>query len=320
MTRSSSRLLAAIAAVPLLAVVSGLALFVALFTVVGGVRVAPAAISCSGSSTATDDIPAEYLGLYRAAGQASALDWAVLAAIGEVESRHGANDGPSSAGALGPMQFLPGTWALYGTDGDGDGRRDIMDPADAIPAAAALLMANGAPGNWPRAIFAYNHAGWYVQRVLAQAERYRGRCTAAVDGSGEVGGAGNGAMAWPVRGPITSRYCEQRAWERCHPGIDIAVPAGTPVRAAEAGAVTLATPTPGYGNFICVTHSRRLTTCYAHLSEYLVARGDRVRRAEAIALSGCTGRCFGPHLHFEVRLGSRFGAPTTDPLRYLAGP
>jgi len=90
----------------------------------------------------------------------------VLAAIGHEESGFGANDGPSSAGALGPMQFLPSTWTIYGQGGN------IWDPADAIPAAARLLRASGAPGNLQQAIFAYNHAGWYVTDVLAQAARY----------------------------------------------------------------------------------------------------------------------------------------------------
>jgi hypothetical protein len=90
----------------------------------------------------------------------------VLAGIGEVESGDGSNDGPSSAGALGPVQFLPATRAIYGDGGN------IMNPADAIPAAARLLLANGAPGNIPAAIFAYNHSADYVQDVLSWANRY----------------------------------------------------------------------------------------------------------------------------------------------------
>ena len=308
---------AALSAIPLAAALICLVIFAALFAVAGGVRVAPAAVQCSVSEDAADGIPADYLRLYRLSAETSGLDWAILAAIGEVESGHGANNGPSSAGALGPMQFLPSTWVLYGADGNGDGRRDIMEAADAIPAAAALLKANGAPANWPRAIFAYNHAVWYVQKVLAQAERYRGACSYTVDP--QLGAErDDGALEWPIRGSVTSRYCERRPWERCHPGIDIAAPVGTPVRAAAGGVVTLAGPTSGYGNFVCLTHSSRLTSCYAHLSTYLVKARQRVRRGQVIALSGCTGRCFGPHLHFEVRLGPRFGSPTTDPRRYLS--
>jgi hypothetical protein len=104
------------------------------------------------------------------------LPWQVLAAIGQVESGHGRNVGPSSAGALGPMQFLPSTWAFSGVDGDGDGKADIMNPYDAVPAAALYLCragaANGAQGLYD-AIFSYNHADWYVKEVLALAARYR---------------------------------------------------------------------------------------------------------------------------------------------------
>lgn len=100
-------------------------------------------------------------------------DWYVLAAVGKVESDHGQNMGPSSAGALGPMQFMPSTWESYGLDANKDGRANIMDPEDAIPAAARYLKAGGAPDDWYEALFTYNHAGWYVEKVLKVAEKYR---------------------------------------------------------------------------------------------------------------------------------------------------
>ncbi len=104
------------------------------------------------------------------------LAWQVLAAIGQVESGHGRNVGPSTAGALGPMQFLPSTWAYSGVDGDGDGKADIMNAYDAVPAAALYLCragaANGSQGLYD-AIFSYNHADWYVKLVLDLAARYR---------------------------------------------------------------------------------------------------------------------------------------------------
>jgi hypothetical protein len=133
------------------------------------------------SQVAIDDIPAAYLSLYRAAGARYGIDWAVLAGIGRVECDHGREPDPScrqegavnSAGAGGPMQFLAATWARYGVDGDGDGRRDRWDPADAIFGAANYLRASGAPGDYRRAIFAYNHASWYVAEVLRWAAVYR---------------------------------------------------------------------------------------------------------------------------------------------------
>jgi membrane-bound lytic murein transglycosylase B len=99
----------------------------------------------------------------------------VLAAIGQVESGHGRNLSTSSAGAMGPMQFEPGTFAAYAVDGDHDGQASIMDPADAIYTAAHYLCANGAgysPAGLSGAILHYNHAQWYVEMVLKLAGMY----------------------------------------------------------------------------------------------------------------------------------------------------
>lgn len=124
---------------------------------------------------------------------------------------------------------------------------------------------------------------------------------------------GSGAMIWPVSGPITSPFCERRSWESCHPGIDIGVPSGTPIRAADSGRVALAAPTSGYGNYTCVQHSASLSTCYAHQSRYAVGAGQNVSKGQVIGYVGCTGLCFGDHLHFEVRVN---GA-VVNPMNYL---
>jgi len=121
--------------------------------------------------------PANYLNLFKAsaAKYCAGMSWTVLAAIGQIESGDGANNGPSSAGARGPMQFMPATWAEWGIDGFGPpGPPDIMNPLDAVPSAARMLCAAGAgnPATLPQAIFAYNHANWYVAEVLALASEY----------------------------------------------------------------------------------------------------------------------------------------------------
>jgi hypothetical protein len=121
--------------------------------------------------------PANYLNLFKAsaAKYCPGMSWTVLAAIGQIESGDGANNGPSSAGALGPMQFMPATWAEWGINGFGPpGAPDIMNPLDAVPSAARMLCAAGAgnPATLSRAIFAYNHATWYVAEVLALASEY----------------------------------------------------------------------------------------------------------------------------------------------------
>jgi membrane-bound lytic murein transglycosylase B len=122
--------------------------------------------------------PTSYIQLFQesAALYCPGLPWEVLAAIGQIESGFGANTGPSTAGALGPMQFLPSTWAEWGISGFGDqGPPNIMDPFDAVPSAARYLCAAGGStaAGLPRAIFAYNHADWYVNEVLALARQYQ---------------------------------------------------------------------------------------------------------------------------------------------------
>src|SRR5436305_1978488 len=110
--------------------------------------------------------------LWRRAGAAYGVPWPVLAAINKVESNFGQNMGPSSAGAIGWMQFMPDTWLRWGTDANGDGVADPWNPDDAIFSAARYLAAAGGAADISRAVFAYNHADWYVQEVLALAQLY----------------------------------------------------------------------------------------------------------------------------------------------------
>jgi hypothetical protein len=130
------------------------------------------------ASVSSSQLPTTYLELFQAsaARYCPGLSWTVLAAIGQIESADGANVGPSTAGALGPMQFLPSTWKIWGTDGFGQtGPPDIMNPYDAVPSAARLLCADGAAAggrSLAGAIFDYNHANWYVNEVLALAAQY----------------------------------------------------------------------------------------------------------------------------------------------------
>jgi hypothetical protein len=150
-----------------------------------GQQVAPSAL-------ARTDVPPAALDLYRqAASTCPGLSWTVLAAIGSIESNHGRSTAPgvrtgaNFAGAMGPMQFLAATWAGYGLDGNGDGNRNVYDPADAVPGAANYLCANGAGvlSHLADALWAYNHAGWYVDDVLVLALRY------GSDGLAPTGGA-----------------------------------------------------------------------------------------------------------------------------------
>jgi murein DD-endopeptidase MepM/ murein hydrolase activator NlpD len=132
--------------------------------------------------------------------------------------------------------------------------------------------------------------------------------------AGPIRAGGNG-LIWPVNGPITSGYGPRNIGNgyEFHPGVDIGVPTGTPIRAAAAGTVSIAAPTGGYGNYTCIDHGGGLSTCYGHQERFLVSAGQEVAQGQIIGLSDCTGYCFGPHVHFEVRINGQ----TTDPLGYL---
>jgi murein DD-endopeptidase MepM/ murein hydrolase activator NlpD len=118
-------------------------------------------------------------------------------------------------------------------------------------------------------------------------------------------------LIWPVSGPVTSPFGMR--WGRMHEGIDIGVPFGTPIHAAASGRVIYAGWMSGYGNLVAIDHGRGLSTAYGHQSRIAVSNGQTVSQGQVIGYVGCTGHCFGPHLHFEVRVN---GTPV-DPMGYL---
>lgn len=120
-----------------------------------------------------------------------------------------------------------------------------------------------------------------------------------------------GSYIWPVSGRITSRYGYRHG--EFHTGLDIAVPTGTTVKAADGGTVSFAGRRGNYGNLVIITHDNGAQTYYAHNSSLLVSVGDKVYQGQAIARSGSTGRSTGPHCHFEIRVGG----DTKNPLSYL---
>jgi hypothetical protein len=125
-------------------------------------------------------IPPFLLPIYQAAGIEYQVPWQILASINEIETDYGRNLSVSTAGAVGWMQFEPSTWQRWGLDANGDGVADPYNPVDAIFSAARYLHAAGASQNLSRAIFAYNHAGWYVQSVLLRAKLIGGMPTQLV--------------------------------------------------------------------------------------------------------------------------------------------
>jgi murein DD-endopeptidase MepM/ murein hydrolase activator NlpD len=255
-------------------------------------------------------IPADYLTLYREAGDALGLDWPVLAAVGRVESDHGrlsAGCEPNEAGAVGPMQFLPASFA-QASSWAGLVRADICDPADAVSAAAAYLRQYGAPDDWRRALFAYNRSQAYVDLVLAWAARY-GHASATV---------------WPLDGPITQFFGSTEAelqpplwyrgrwYEHFHAGLDIGAPLGTPVMAIAAGTVTFAGEIADGAVVVEIEHAPGVTSAYAHLeSELAVRRGQPVTAGQAVGSVGLTGITTGPHLHLAVYAAAEYVDPVS---------
>src|SRR4029453_12636793 len=143
-------------------------------------------------------VPPFLLPIYQAAGVEYGVRWEVLAAINEIETDYGRNLNVSSAGAVGWMQFIPSSWRMYGTDANKDGEKDPYNPVDAIFAAARYLKAAGSDNDLRRAIFAYNHADWYVDSVMMRARVISGL---PADLVGSLTGLTEGRF--PVRGSAT---------------------------------------------------------------------------------------------------------------------
>jgi murein DD-endopeptidase MepM/ murein hydrolase activator NlpD len=149
---------------------------------------------------------------------------------------------------------------------------------------------------------------------LASLEAEQAKVAAALQGSPAPGPVkqGSGQLIWPLSGPVVGAFGEARPGHT-HAGIDIAVPEGTPIRAADSGRVALMGYVGGYGNYTCVQHTGSLSTCYAHQSRFATSNGANVSQGQVIGYSGNTGNSTGPHLHFEVRIN---GTPV-DPMGYL---
>jgi len=160
-------------------------------------------------------VPIFLLPIYQAAGIQYGIRWEVLAAINEIETDYGRNLSVSSAGALGWMQFMPSTWARYGVDANHDGKRDPYNPVDAIFAAASYLKAAGGDKDIKRAIFAYNHATWYVDSVLLRAKLLAG---VPVDVVGSLTGLTEGRFPVAAHARYADDIADARALRKVKAG------------------------------------------------------------------------------------------------------
>jgi murein DD-endopeptidase MepM/ murein hydrolase activator NlpD len=237
------------------------------------------------------EIPPFLLPIYQACGTEYGIPWEVLASINKIETGFGTNLNLSSAGAVGWMQFLPSSWEMYGVDANGDGRKDPYNPVDAICAAASYLKAAGGNKDLYNAIFAYNHADWYVQEVLLYARAY-GKLPSDLVGS--LTGLTEGAH-FPVAADaryaddvsaraalqsssadaqVSGNAAEVISSSPTRRGINIFSREGAPVVAVNDGVIRKLGNSPRLGKFVVLedTYGNRYT--YAELGE--VVRDHRL--------------------------------------------
>jgi hypothetical protein len=245
-------------------------------------------------------MPPFLLPIYEAAAARYGVPWQVLAAVNAIETDYGRNRGVSSAGARGWMQFMPATWSLYGVDASRDGRADPDNPADAIFAAAAYLEAAGARTDLRRSLLAYNHAGWYADRVLTDAARLSALPPALVDAVSSLASG-----TFPVAGGTVSQAGDGSAGR-----VIVAAP-GAAVHAAVRGRVVRVS-----------RHAVRLRDASGNRYTYAqLGRVARLRRGATVARGAALGTVgAGPlgGIVLSIRPGLR-GAPRIDPAPFLTG-
>jgi len=240
--------------------------------------------------------------IYKQAARRYHVPWSVLAAINEIETDYGRNLSVSAAGALGWMQFMPQTWQQWGVDADHDGTANPYSPQDAIFAAARYLRASGAARDLPGAIFAYNHAGWYVSEVLLRAQTI----------------GNTPAFARIEKGyalPLDARYMQQLG--RTDDGLDIETPPdGALVYSITPGIVSAVASDPGgFGpNYPVIQAASGSFTgqhiYYGHVAQVLVHAGQQVVAGQPIAIVGHTGDAVSlGHGHIEIGFSDAGGAP-----------
>ncbi|WP_205696476.1 lytic murein transglycosylase [Conexibacter sp. SYSU D00693] len=238
-------------------------------------------------------IPPFLLPIYQAAGVQYGVRWEVLAAINEIETDYGRNLNVSSAGAVGWMQFLPSSWKAYGVDANRDGKRDPYNPVDAIFAAARYLKAAGAEDDLRKAVFAYNHADWYVDSVLLRARLIGGL---PADLVGSLSGLTQGIFPVHARTTYADDLSEADAKRRVAKGRNAAVPvdakagrrsialyaeAGAPVVAVQDGTVVRLGVSKRLGRFVQLRDGFGNTYTYGALKK--VARAYPVPKKRAVS-------------------------------------
>lgn len=290
------------------------------------------------------EIPSEYIPIYQRAGEEYGINWILLASIHRVETNFSTNLSDSSVGAKGHFQFMVCTWigwsypacehsiygdaivsesvltdpeviaqhGGYGVDANNDGKASPLDIEDSAFAAAKMLSANMSnPNDFRGAIYAYNHADWYVDEVLGYFDSYTNNYI-PVDGK-IVDIRGEKAWIVPYTKNITSEFgyrYDPHTGEPgdLHNGIDIAISgvAGKPAVAFMKGEVIYSQyNSGGFGNLVIIQHDNNIKTYYAHLKQQGINVGTKVKAGQTIGYIGSTGNSTGPHLHFEIRINDK---------------
>ncbi|MDP9384402.1 MAG: lytic murein transglycosylase, partial [Actinomycetota bacterium] len=223
-------------------------------------------------------IPPFLLPIYQAAGIQYGIRWELLAAINEIETDYGRNLNVSSAGALGWMQFMPATWKAYGVDANKDGLKDPYNPVDAIFAAARYLRAAGGERDIRRAVFAYNHADWYVDSVLMRARVIGGL---PVDFVGSLTGLTQGRFPVHAKATYAGAIDTDKKGKKVtqgnaanvvastgdRRGIEVFAKKGSPVIAVNDGRIVRIGVSPRLGRFVQLQDVYGNTYTYGHLGK-----------------------------------------------------
>jgi outer membrane biosynthesis protein TonB len=277
-------------------------------------------------------VPPFLLPIYQAAGIEYGVRWEVLAAINEIESDYGRNLNVSSAGALGWMQFMPSSWRQYGVDANKDGRKDPYNPVDAIFSAARYLKAAGYEHDVRGAIFAYNHADWYVDSVLLRARLIAG---VPADLIGSLTGLTEARFPVRAHASYADDLAEQQLLKRVKRGenaanvvesddsrrsIDIFANKGAPVIAVNDGVIESVGRNRTLGRHVVLedVYGNRYTYAGLGRTSALSKAGERVRGGVVLGRVGATEDGTAPHLEFSIRPAGR-GAPRIDPKPILDG-
>ncbi len=306
------------------------------------------------SQLGEQEIPAQFIPIYKKATEKYGVPWNLLAAIHRVETVFSTADPMiSSVGAEGHMQFMPCTfigWSHpscggsgkgnftdaektsleviakyggYGVDGDGDGKADMWNVTDAIFSTANYLAQSGASsGDIEKAIYNYNHSQEYISEVMKYATLYvdEGYDEVTIPQPGQSG------FSRPIDGVVTSGFGPRvhpvtGEVGKAHEGVDLRCSAGQPIPASRAGTVIISqwqdanNHSKGYGQYVRIDHGGGYQTTYGHMSELDVHVGDKIEAGSVVGKCGSTGSSTGNHLHFEIIVNGK----KTNPLPFIGG-